>query len=247
MSVVVAINTRVSTELEQSKEVAAREACKIFSSFADEVRVLGLGTGTSVKKFIDVCLEFLKLKEIVASSLDTVLYLTRYNVKAIDLLSVGGVDTYIDGADEVSERLDLIKGRGAALLREKTLAYMSNKRIYIVDYTKYNGVDYLYTKHVPIEVIPPALNYVLKIIRGAGLFEPLVRSGGGKDGPIITDNFNFVVDLKPLKPITNAAEAHRALKSIHGVVETGIFPSEDLVDLVIIGYPDRAVVMQRKS
>ncbi|MEM0002506.1 MAG: ribose 5-phosphate isomerase A [Desulfurococcaceae archaeon] len=232
-------------DVELSKLKASEEACRMISEISG-VNVVGLGTGSTVRKFIEVCFLQLRKFKIVASSPDTVVFTKKLGLYALDTLSVDEVDLYIDGADEVSTQLDMVKGRGGALLREKTLAYISNIRVYVVDYTKYTGLDYLYVKPIPIEVVPVALNYVIRSIKKTGLFEPFLRTGGGKDGPVVTDNGNYIIDLKPLKPVQNPREVHYSLKSIHGVVETGLFPSGELVDVVIVGYPDRAVVLRRQ-
>ncbi|MEL9999919.1 MAG: ribose 5-phosphate isomerase A [Desulfurococcaceae archaeon] len=233
-------------EIEHGKILAAREACKLVEGLG-VVKVLGLGTGSTVRKFIDTCLHLLRNTKLVASSSDTVLYAKSLGLNVLDLLSVNSVDVYIDGADEVSGKLDLVKGRGAALFREKTIAYLSQTRIYVVDYTKYTGLDYLYVKPIPIEVVPAALNYVLKTVSRMGLFEPLVRKCAGKEGPVITDNNNYLVDLKPLQPIVDPSRVHYELKRVHGVVESGIFPSGELVDVVVVGYADRACILRKDA
>jgi ribose 5-phosphate isomerase A len=235
---------RVLSGVEASKERVALEACKLLKELSG-VEVVGVGTGSTVRRFVDLCMAELRSKLLVASSIDTTLYVRSKGLRTLEVYAVEGVDVYIDGADEVSARLDLVKGGGGALLREKTLAYMSSLRVYIVDYTKYTGKPYLYEKPIPIEVAPFALNYVLREVRKMGVYEPTLRAGGGKYGPTITDNYNFIVDLKPLRPVENPLEAHKALKSIHGVIETGIFPSKELVDMVIVGYPERALVLRK--
>jgi ribose 5-phosphate isomerase A len=169
---------------------------------------------------------------------------TRLKLRPMDLHTLDYLDVYIDGADEVSSRLDLVKGRGGALLREKLLALSAATRIYVVDYTKYTGVEYLYAKPIPVEVVPASVNYAVRELRRLG-FEPQIRVGGGRDGPVISDNGNYIVDLKPLKPIVDAKSTHEKLKLLHGVVETGIFPGVELVDVVVVGHPDRAVTLRR--
>jgi len=231
--------------VEEAKENAAREACRVLGDFR-EVKVIGLGTGSTVKKFIDVCIDKIKQYLIVSSSIDTTLYTKSRGFNTIDMYSVDSVDVYIDGADEVSNKLDLVKGRGGALLREKTLAYLSSYRLYIIDYTKFNGRDYLYLKPIPVEITPSTLQYTMRAIKNTGLFEPVIRTSIGKDGPLITDNNNYILDLKPLKPIEDPLNTHKLLKLIHGVVETGIFPAVELVDTVVVGYPDKAIVYNRK-
>ena len=227
----------MNSDIELSKENASRRVCNYVETLQD-IGIIGLGTGSTIKKFIDTCIHVLNRYSIAVSSPDTLFYLKSRGLKAVDLLSIDTIDAYIDSADEVSSKLDLVKGRGAALFREKTLAYLSKKKIYLVDYTKYTGLDYLYSKPIPIEVVSSALNYVSRRIREIGLFELNVRIGSGKDGPVVSDNGNYIVDLKPLSPIKNPAQVHQLLKSIHGVVETGIFPASELVDVVVVGYPE---------
>lgn len=233
-------------DIELCKLRASEEACRMISEISG-LDVVGLGTGSTVRKFIEICSLYLKKFRVVASSPDTIIFAKKLGVYTLDLLTVDEVDLYVDGADEVSTKLDMVKGRGGALLREKTLAYASRNRFYIVDHTKFTGLDYLYARPIPIEVVPIALNHVIRSIKKMGLFEPLIRTGGGKDGPVITDNGNYIIDLKPLKPIKNPGETHYKLKSIHGVVETGLFPADELVDVVIIGYPDRVAVLRRQQ
>lgn len=233
------------SNIELSKENASIEACKHLAEALPEKAIIGLGTGSTIKKFIDMCYHVLKRHLVVSSSVDTILYVKRYGLTVIDNLLSEQLDVYIDSADEVSGKLDMVKGRGGAFLREKILASIAKKRIYIVDYTKYTGVSYLYLKPIPIEVVPFAVNYVLGKLYSIEIFRPEIRIGGGKDGPIITDNGNYVIDLKPLKPVIDPSSMHFQLKNIYGVVETGLFPAEDLVDIVIVGYPEKTIVLKR--
>ncbi len=236
--------------VEEAKKNAAREACNIVSKKISSNTILGLGTGSTIKYFIDECREFIEeVKGAVVSSYDTLYYMLEreLDIPIYDPLSIKKIDIYVDGADEVSTTLDLVKGRGAALLREKYLALRSSTRVYVVDYTKYTGLEYLYKKPIPVEVIPFALPIVLESVRELGLFTPVLRHGIKKDGPIVTDNGNFIVDLKPIKPIEDPFEIDRKLRLIHGVVETGIFPSRELVDVVVVGYSDHVDILEKKS
>jgi ribose 5-phosphate isomerase A len=233
------------SSIEACKFTSAIEACRILKTSYSSARLIGLGTGSTIKVFIDVCIDYIRERGIYASSVDTALYLyEKYGLRPLDIQTLEHLEVYVDGADEVSSRLDLVKGRGGALLREKLLALSASTRIYVVDYTKYTGVEYLYAKPIPVEVVPVTVNYVLREVRKLG-FEPQIRTGAGKDGPVISDNGNYIIDLKPLKHVTSAKSVHERLKLVHGVVETGIFPGEDLVDVVVVGYPDRAVTLKR--
>ncbi len=213
----------------------------LFSEFSS-VSVVGFGSGSTVKGFISYCLSkgFLRDKQVVVASSDTLLYLYRNGFYRIaDPRCIDAIDLYIDGADEVSSKLDLVKGRGAALFREKLLATRSRVRVYIVDYTKYTGKPYLYKKPIPVEIHPYSLPWIIDRLRLDGLFNPVLRIADKKDGPVVTDNGFYIVDLEPRREVTDPEETDRRLKLLHGVVETGIFPHKELVDIVVIGYPDK--------
>jgi ribose 5-phosphate isomerase A len=143
----------------------------------------------------------------------------------------------VDGLDEMDNNMNIVKGRGAALNWEKQLALRSKRRIYIGDHTKYNGRGYLYLKPVPVEVSPPSLHYTLALLGKHGRVR--LRTGSGKDGPVITDSGNYIVDLYT-DMITDPVRLDAEIRGINGVVETGLFPNS-LVDTVIIAYPDGRV------
>ena len=126
----------------------------------------------------------------------------------------------MDGADNIDSELDVIKGGGAAQTLEKIVAAMAKKYIIIADESK--SVDYLgETFMLPVEVLPKALSLVSERLDGMGL-EYALRMGKAKDGPVVTDNGNFVIDIK-LKAPYNKAELNSSITMIPGVVETGFF------------------------
>jgi len=233
--------------IEAIKERVSVKAFNDLTSLIEESRIIGLGTGSTVKYFIR---EFLRSrlcrgKIIVVSSIDTLLFVRKYSkdLCLADISSVEIVDIYVDGADEVSSNRDLVKGRGAAFLREKMIALRAQYRVYLVDYSKYNEKNYLYKKPVPVEVTIHALPWILEKLSLNDQFKPVLRMGKAKDGPIISDNGNVIIDLYPLKPIEKPDEVDKRLRLINGVIETGIFP-RDLVDRVYIGYEDRIKVLK---
>ncbi len=135
----------------------------------------------------------------------------------------------VDGADEVDHNLNLIKGGGAAHTKEKIIDYAADKLYIIVDESKY--VDKIGNFPVPVEVIPEASRMVIKTLTDMGA-TPAIRMGEQKDGPVITDNGNFVIDAK-FDEIINPEHLEIDLNTIPGVVENGIF--SNAVDKVIIG------------
>ncbi|ADV65029.1 ribose-5-phosphate isomerase [Desulfurococcus mucosus DSM 2162] len=236
-----------SSSVEHAKLNACREACRILRETYRDASVIGVGTGSTIKLLIDHCRDFFTGKRLVPSSADTMLHLASIGYTVLlDPAGVDEVDVYIDGADEVSSKLDMVKGRGGAFAREKTLALRSRERIYVVDYTKYTGVDYLYAKPIPVEVLPVSLRYVVRKLGELGYGEPVLRVGSGKDGPVVSDNGNYIVDYKLSKPVRDPLALHNALKLLHGVIETGVFPSE-LVDMVIVGEPSGVKVLKKKA
>ena len=148
----------------------------------------------------------------------------------------------IDGADEVDKDLNLTKGGGGALFKEKVVAFASKKLVIIIDESKL--VEKLASRfHIPIEVLPFSLGIVRKTIIGMGL-EPIVRQAQKKMGPVVTDNGNFIIDLKFPKPIDNPTQIAIDLKMIPGVVETGLFVG--MTDEVHVGTEDGAYILKKK-
>ena len=149
-------------------------------------------------------------------------------------------DLMIDGADEVTPALDLTKGGGGALLREKLLAGLSRERLIVVDPPKLVG--HLGEKSpIPVEVVPFARPVIVHRFERDGY---RVRLRLGPDGrPFRTDNGNELLDLDPSRPIEDTAATERALAAPTGVVETGIFVG--LVSVLLVGHPDGSVEERR--
>ncbi len=146
------------------------------------------------------------------------------------LNDVDRVDLAIDGADEVSPQLALIKGGGAAHTQEKLVATAARRFVVLVDDGKL--VDVLGVKWaVPLEVLAVALRAVERTLVALGA-APQLRKGGGKDGPVVTDHGNLVVDAK-FPSIPDPVALARSLDAVPGIVEHGLFV--DLADLVLVG------------
>uniref|UniRef100_A0A7C4D746 Ribose 5-phosphate isomerase A n=1 Tax=Staphylothermus marinus TaxID=2280 RepID=A0A7C4D746_STAMA len=223
-------------------EFLKKRVCEIcFKLFRDNIvdsRVIGLGTGSTIKYFIDLLFSS-KLhvgREIVVSSIDTQQYiLMKHGVLTKTVLDLNdNVDIYIDGFDEASTNLDLIKGRGGAFYWEKLLASRSSLRIYIGDYTKWNGREYLYMKPIPIEVEKEYLYRVLDTLISRNI-KAKIRMNKSREGPVVTDSGNYIIDVYSYK-VVKPVETDNWFKNIKGVVETGIFPNQ-LVDYVLIAGP----------
>jgi len=196
---------------EQLKKSAAEAALKYITQGA----VVGVGTGTTIKYFIDALATIKhKLEGTVASSIETEQLLKAYHIPVYDLNSVSSLDVYVDGADEATPHHYLIKGRGGALLREKIIATVAKQFICIIDESK--KVDVLGdVAPIPVEVVPMARSYVARqIVKLGG--DPVYREGYKTDnGNVILDVYN----LKALEPV----KLEQTLKNITGVVENGIF------------------------
>jgi ribose 5-phosphate isomerase A len=151
------------------------------------------------------------------------------------------LDLAIDGADQIDSELNLIKGMGGALTREKVVASAAKQLIIVADATKL--VEKLGTNHpIPVEVLPFALPTVMVKMRELG-GKPVLREGKGKVGPVVTDNGNFVVDVD-FGPIRAPKELDLQLKVIPGVIETGLFVG--IADVVYLGKPDGVLRLVRK-
>ena len=182
--------------------------------FVEDDMVVGVGTGSTVNCFIDELAAIRhRIEGAVASSVATAERLKQRNVPLLSLNSVNGLPVYVDGADEATRHLQLIKGGGGALTREKIAAAASDRFICIVDDTKI--VDVLGAFPLPVEVIPMAQSYVAREMLKLG-GQPVLRQG------FTTDNGNVILDVHNLS-IINPVELEQKIDEITGVVTNGLF------------------------
>jgi ribose 5-phosphate isomerase A len=224
----------------EEKRLAAEAAINHVS----DGMCLGVGTGSTVEIFIDLLVEKIAAENIaitaVPTSYATQLRLLDAGIPMISLCCVTSLACAVDGADEVDSNLALIKGGGAALLREKILAEAAQQLVIIVDSKKI--VERLGTRMaVPVEVLPEALALAIDRIQQLG-GSPLLRQAQRKAGPIITDNGNFILDVTFPK-ITNPTELDRNLNAIPGVIENGLFPHQ--ANVVYVGQKKGVKILQR--
>ncbi|MEK7779176.1 MAG: ribose-5-phosphate isomerase RpiA [Pseudomonadota bacterium] len=176
--------------------------------------IVGVGTGSTANYFID---ELAKIKHqiegAVASSDATAQRLKEHGVEVLDLNSITDIPVYVDGSDEITEHLHMIKGGGGALTREKIVAAVARKFICIADQSKL--VEVLGNFPLPIEVIPMARSYVAREIVLLG-GQPALRQG------FKTDNGNVILDIHGMR-IMNPVELETKLNQITGVVTNGLF------------------------
>jgi ribose 5-phosphate isomerase A len=202
--------------------------------------VVGLGTGSTTHYFIEKLGNRIKNEGINILGVPTSyqsFFLGRDSGIQITTLEEHDVDIAVDGADEVDPRLNLIKGGGAAHTLEKIVDESAKKFVVIVDGTKI--VSKLGSFPVPVEVIPQATRTVKKhLVDMGGL--PELRMAERKDGPVVTDNGNFIYDVK--FTIKNPKKLEIELNTIPGVVENGIF--SQIVDEVIVGRDDGIEILK---
>ena len=208
---------------DEKKQAAARAALKHLPKGG----ILGVGTGSTVNFLIDLLPE-LQLEAAVASSEATAQRLKKLGIEVVDMNSVGGLDAYVDGADEIDRHLHMIKGGGAALTREKIVASIAKKFVCIVDDSKWVG-QLGHDFPLPVEVIPMARSAVARKIVSLG-GDPAYREG------VVTDNGNVMLDVHNLN-ILNALELEKTLNNIPGVVCNGIF-AINKADIAIVATND---------
>lgn len=196
------------------KQAAAEAAVAYVRPYLENSTVIGVGSGSTVNYFIDALAKDKHLfAGAVASSQATADRLQQHGIEVLDLNSVSHLDFYIDGADEINRSLEMIKGGGAALTREKIVAAVARRFICIADHSKL--VERLGSYPLPIEVIPMSRSYVAReIVRLGG--SPVYREG------VVTDNGNHIIDVHNLF-IDSAMYIENRLNQITGVVTNGIF------------------------
>lgn len=227
--------------IEEAKKKAALEAVKhVKDGF-----IVGLGSGSTVAYAFQEIGRRIKNEGLrvcgVPTSYQAFMLAAKYDIPMTSLDEHPKLDLAIDGADQIDPSLNLIKGMGGALLREKIVAAAAKQFIIVADKSKMT--DKLgKNQQVPIEVLPFALGMaMLKIHEMKG--KPFLREGKDKVGPVITDNGNFIVEVD-FGPIQNPIELEHKLKSIPGGIETGLFIG--MADIAYIGTSTTVEVLKRK-
>lgn len=211
----------------EGKELVARQ----MAAKAKQGDVIGAGSGSTVYLTLFALAERIRQEsldiEVIPASAEISMTCTQLGIKQTTLWNKRP-DWTFDGADEVDPDRNLIKGRGGAMFKEKLLMKSSGKSFIIIDGSKL--VSRLGSRFpIPIEVFPGALNLVESELRRLGAKEIVLRLGAGKDGPVFTENGNFIIDAR-FSYIDPSLEQN--LKLITGVIETGLFIGYD-VEIVV--------------
>ena len=211
------------TQDEMKKQVA-----RAALEYVDVGGIIGVGTGSTANHFIDALAEIKhKIDGAVASSEATAMRLKSHGIDVIDLNSAGDLSVYVDGADESTRFLHLVKGGGGALTREKIVAAASKTFVCIADDSKL--VDILGAFPLPIEVIPMARSYVARqIVKLGG--DPVLRE------EFTTDNGNIILDVHNMQ-IMEPVKMEAQLNNIAGVVTNGLFAIRP-ADVLLLGSKD---------
>ncbi|AIN94641.1 ribose-5-phosphate isomerase RpiA [Treponema putidum] len=216
---------------ELKKKVAYHAIDTLFSEgkIFDGIKI-GLGTGSTALPAVNRIAQLLSSKKIstifaVPTSFQTSIECEKLGIPVYSLSSkkIGGsLDLAIDGADEIDPDKNLIKGGGAALLREKIIAYNSKEFVVIADERKkVKSIGKGFA--LPIEIIPEARLSITKILEAQGI-EVVLREGVKKMGPVVTDNGNFIIDVRwPKEAGVDPKVLEESLNKITGIVENGFF------------------------
>ena len=190
--------------------------------------IVGVGTGSTANFFIDELAKIKhKIRGAVASSEASTRRLQGHGIEVMSLNDAGELQVYVDGADEITKHMHMLKGGGGALTREKIVAAASNKFICVCDASKL--VDVLGKFPLPIEVIPMARSYISReLVKLGG--QPKLREG------FTTDNGNVILDVHNLQ-IMNPVELETALNQMAGVVTNGLFARRG-ADVLLLGTPE---------
>ena len=217
-----------------NQDALKRQAAERALEFLPVGGVLGVGTGSTVNHFIDLLAPVKgRFEGAVSSSEASTERLKGIGMPVLDLNAVGELEVYVDGADESNHALQLIKGGGGALTREKIIAAASRRFVCIADESKL--VPVLGKFPLPVEVIPMARSYVARqLVKLGGT--PVLREN------FVTDNGNLILDVQQLE-ITEPAELEDEINKIVGVVTVGLFARRP-ADVLILGAADGARVVE---
>ncbi|MFN2360125.1 MAG: ribose-5-phosphate isomerase RpiA [Marinobacter sp.] len=222
---------------DELKKAVAQAALDYIRPHLDQDSIIGVGTGSTANCFIDLLASVRNdFDGAVASSDATADRLKSHGIPVYDLNSAAPLEFYVDGADETNEHLELIKGGGGALTREKIVAAVSKTFVCIADESKLVGI--LGEFPLPVEVVPMARSYVgREIVKLGG--DPVYREG------FTTDNGNIIIDIHNLD-ISRPIQVEEKLNNIVGIVTNGLFARRP-ADLLLLGTKDGVKTISRKD
>jgi ribose 5-phosphate isomerase A len=220
---------------DELKQAVGQAAVDILLPHLENSSIIGVGTGSTANHFIDALAKHKGFFDgAVASSEATAERLRQHGIQVHDLNSVANLDYYVDGADEANKHLELIKGGGAALTREKIVAAVARTFICIADGSKL--VETLGAFPLPVEVIPMARSHVAReIVKLGG--DPVYREG------VITDNGNVILDVHNMQ-IHDPRTLEAQLNGIVGVVSNGLFAARP-ADILLLGTLEGVKTLKR--
>ena len=220
-----------------TQDLQKQRAAEAALEFVRDGELVGVGTGSTVNFFIDGLAPLRnRIAGAVSSSEASTRRLRAHGIEVLDLNAAGQIGVYVDGADEATRALELIKGGGGALTREKIVAAASRQFVCIVDEKKV--VDRLGRFPLPVEVIPMACSLVARELARLG-GNPVLRDG------FVTDNGNHILDVHGLD-IPDPAALETELNQVPGVVTVGLFARRP-ADILLVGTADGVVTLVRES
>lgn len=201
-----------------------RKVAEAALKYVKDVPIIGVGTGSTVNHFIDFLADIKSdIEGTVSSSVMTTERLKKLGIPVLDLNAVGTIEVYVDGADEINPRKQLVKGGGGALTREKIIAAASKQFVCIADGSK--CVDILGKFPLPVEVVPMARSYVAReMVKLGG--QPVWREN------FVTDNHNHILDVHNLD-IIDPIKLEQTINNITGVVTVGLFAMRP-ADIILV-------------
>jgi ribose 5-phosphate isomerase A len=218
----------MSMTQDELKQAVAKAAVDYVAAQAPAGSIIGVGTGSTANFFIDALAKIKdRISATVASSEATKKRLEGHGIKVLDLNDVTAMPVYVDGADEITHQLAMLKGGGGALTREKIVAAVADKFVCVCDESKL--VSTMGKFPLPVEVIPMARAYVAReIVKLGG--QPKLREG------FITDNGNLILDVHGMQ-IADPAGFETTLNAIVGVVTNGLFACRG-ADVLLLATPE---------
>lgn len=210
-----------------------RKVAEAALKYVKDVPIIGVGTGSTVNHFIDFLADIkAEIEGTVSSSVMTTERLKKLGIPVLDLNAVGTIEVYVDGADEINPRKQLVKGGGGALTREKIIAAASKKFVCIADGSK--RVNILGAFPLPVEVIPMARSYVAReMVKLGG--QPVWREN------FVTDNHNHILDVHNLD-ISDPIKMEQTINNITGVVTVGLFAMRP-ADIILVSEGEEIITV----